>query len=100
MERMISKIHQTSSVFSHRSNLVQRKCACGGVAGFDDLCEQCRSQQLSGQRSVRNSLEPPGLASLGHDAPGTPYQPIKATPPLLEELALGMIFVGCLSILQ
>lgn len=61
---------------------MQRICACGGVAGIDDLCEQCRSQRLSGKQSVYNSLEQPGPS----------HQPIEATQSLSAGARFGHDF--------
>jgi hypothetical protein len=38
-----------------RSNLLQRKCACGGTPGLDGVCADCRRKQLRGSR--RNLLD-------------------------------------------
>ena len=36
--------------------LVQRECACGGPAGFDDQCENCRGEDLAGQAALQPKL--------------------------------------------
>ena len=82
MERLHQKpkkTQQAPSSFTPRSSLVQHTCACEGVAGIDDLCEQCRSQRLSGQRGAHNPLKSSWPISLGHDVPDTSQQPIEAT---------------------
>ncbi len=81
-DRMRQKFHSATSAFTPRSLLVQRYCACGGVAGIDDLCEQCRSQRLSGQRGTRSFLEPSWSTPPGYGVPGASPQPIEAMQPL------------------
>ena len=58
MAQIKQQTHQAPSAFIHRSGLLQRKCACGGSPGLNDMCEECRSQKLSLQRSKLNSTEP------------------------------------------
>ena len=60
------RIHQVSN---HRSQspapvlrapphgFLQRKCACGGNAGFDDDCEDCQKKRLQRKLWARHDLE-------------------------------------------
>jgi hypothetical protein len=38
--------------------LLQRKCACGGTHGVDDMCEACRGQRLTGVQTKLRVNEP------------------------------------------
>jgi len=51
-----------------RSDLVQRKCACGGTPGVDGECAACRTKRLAGARSSDWLAPPPGA----HSAPPMP----------------------------
>ena len=67
-----------------RSNLLQRKCACGGNAGFDGECEECRKRKLqrkalnsetSTQPSTFNS-QPSEVPPIVHEVLRSPGQPL------------------------
>ena len=45
----------TTSPAPVRSNLLQRKCACGDMPGSTGECEECREKRLKLQRKTRNS---------------------------------------------
>jgi hypothetical protein len=58
------------------SNLLQRKCACGGTPGLDGECEVCRKQRL--QRSTSGGAERGGVPTIVHEvlrSPGKPLDP-------------------------
>ena len=59
-----------------RSNLVQRRCSCGGTAGYDGECETCRRTRLRRKPSDTAKLEqaPP----IVHDVLRSPGQPLDA----------------------
>jgi hypothetical protein len=59
--------YQASLAFTHKSGLLQRKCACGGSSGVDGMCEECRGQKLSLQRSTLNLTESSRLSPTGHN---------------------------------
>jgi hypothetical protein len=50
----IKDIHQPSSD-AVGSRLLQRKCACGKVAGLSGECEECQAKQLTTQRQPVNA---------------------------------------------
>jgi len=56
------------------SGLLQRKCACGGRAGLDGMCEQCRSKRL--QRRSANGVEPATVPPIVHEVLRSPGQPL------------------------
>ncbi|NTU83536.1 MAG: DUF4157 domain-containing protein [Chloroflexales bacterium] len=48
--------------------LIQRSCACGGHAGLDGQCEDCRHRRLAGER------RPPIQTKLAVNRPGDRYE--------------------------
>src|SRR5215207_4979964 len=42
-----AKAAESPTLTPPSSGLLQRKCACGGTPGVDDLCAECRSKRLS-----------------------------------------------------
>src|SRR2546429_4367774 len=40
------------SMASMQTQILQRKCACGGTPGVDGECGECRSKRLSSQRQA------------------------------------------------
>jgi hypothetical protein len=55
---------------------VQRKCACGGTAGPDGECTQCRMKRLTLQRRPTSQAEPDTVPPIVHDALRSPGQPL------------------------
>ena len=53
-----TKPTQTMSAPQVRSNFLQRECACGGAAVFDDECEQCRKKKRLGLQARLKLNEP------------------------------------------
>jgi len=47
------------------SGLLQRKCACGGGAGLDGMCEECRDKRL--QRRTANGADPTTVPPIVHE---------------------------------
>lgn len=54
--------------------LLQRKCACGGSAGLDGECEECRNKRL--QRHSENGIEPITVPSVVHEVLRSPGAPL------------------------
>src|SRR5215217_527643 len=57
-----------------RTNLLQRKCACGGTPGPDGECAECRKKRL--QRRATNPAEPATVPPIVHDVLNSPGQPL------------------------
>ena len=68
-------VYQTMS-----NRLLQRKCACGGSAGVDGECAECRKKRL--QRRTRDAASaefaagPAGIPPIVHDVLNAPGQPL------------------------
>src|SRR5215218_3364477 len=59
-----------------RTDLLQRKCACGGTPGPDGECAGCRQKRLSWQRRTMEQTEPATVPSIVHDVLRSPGQPL------------------------
>lgn len=68
----------SSPSFTPRSGLIQRKCACGGSAGVDGECAECRSKRLSVQRSPAAQTERTTVPPVVHEVLNSPGQPLDA----------------------
>lgn len=70
--------HQPSSGLSLvpplHTSLLQRKCACGGSAGLDGECEECRNKRL--QRRSANGTESTTVPPIVHEVLRSPGQPL------------------------
>jgi len=58
--------------------LLQRKCACGGSAGMDGECAECREKRLSMQRMAENQTASRAVPPIVHDVLTSPGQPLDA----------------------
>lgn len=56
------------------TSLLQRKCACGGTAGIDGQCEQCRLTQLQRRRADQDELG--GVPTIVLDVLRSPGHPL------------------------
>jgi len=75
MQKHVQTKPDTQAAFSTApTSLLQRKCACGGTAGVDGQCAQCRMTQLQPQRT--NFAAPNGVSPIAHDALHSPGQPL------------------------
>jgi outer membrane protein OmpA-like peptidoglycan-associated protein len=75
--------------------LLQRKCACGGSAGFLGECDDCNNNGLTLQRSALNSLESPNLGAVPpivEDVLRSPGQPLDRDTRAFFEPRLGHDF--------
>src|SRR2546429_2276399 len=64
------------SMASMQTQILQRKCACGGTPGVDGECEECSSKQL--QRSAINQAAPSVVPPIVRDVLRSPGQPLDA----------------------
>jgi hypothetical protein len=62
------------SLMPVRSNLLQRKCACGGSPGFDGECDECRKKRLGLQRHAVDQAEPAAVPPIVHEVLRSPGQ--------------------------
>ncbi len=64
---------------SHTSRLLQRTCACGSTPGVDGECEECRSKQMSLQRSpAQHTTQSTTVPPIVHEVLGSSGQPLDA----------------------
>ena len=82
----------SSAAFTPRSGLIQRKCACGGSAGVDGECAECRSKRLSVQRSPATQAEPTSVPPIVHDVLNSPGQPLDSDTRVYMEPRFGHDF--------
>jgi hypothetical protein len=61
------------------SNLLQRKCACGGTPGPSGECADCRRKRLSLQRRDIRQEEPSSVPPIVHEVLRLPGQPLDPT---------------------
>ena len=77
-----------------RQTLLQRKCACGGNAGVDGECAECRKKRL--QRRARGTGEPAanleGVPLVVQNVLNTPGQPLDAQTRAFMEPRFGHDF--------
>jgi N-acetyl-anhydromuramyl-L-alanine amidase AmpD len=82
MRRSQASSLPTSAVYAPaaappRAGLLQRKCACGGLAGFSGQCEDCGKKRLGVQRRAAGpatGFAPPIVREVLH-SPGKPLDP-------------------------
>lgn len=65
----VSNVEQPRSWF-----MLQRKCACGGNAGSESECEECRNKRL--QRLAGSGVEPATAPPIVHEVLRSPGQPL------------------------
>lgn len=78
------------SFTSVRSGILQRKCSCGGAAGVDGECVECRKKRL--QRRASNSVEPTTVPFIVHEVLRSPGQPLDPATRAFMELRFGHDF--------
>jgi len=66
------KAGPTPSFTTVPKDLLQRKCACGGSAGLDGECEECRNKRL--QRRAVNGAAPTTVPPIVHEVLRSPGQ--------------------------
>lgn len=72
------------------TGLLQRKCACGGAAGLDDECAECRTMRL--QRKPVGQVEPTGVPPIVHEVLRSPGQPLDSATRAFMEPRFGHDF--------
>ncbi len=81
-----------------RSGLIQRKCACGGVAGPTGECEACSKKRSPLQRrtlaSATGDQSSAAVPSSVHQVLRGPGRPLDASTRAFMELRLGHEFTG------
>lgn len=82
------------SLSSVQTQLLQRKCACGGSPGIDGECVECRNKRLGLQRSGRNATGSSTLTapSIVHDVLRSSAQALDATTRSYMEPRFGYDF--------
>jgi hypothetical protein len=79
------------SVAPVRAPLLQRKCACGGSAGFSGACEECGKRRFGLQRRAAGPAS--GIApSIVHEVLRSPGQPLDPTTRAFMEPRFGHDF--------
>lgn len=59
--------------------LLQRKCACGGAAGTESECPECRKKELTLQRKSEGYSGAPDVPPIVHEVLRSPGQPLGET---------------------
>lgn len=72
--RTTAKAEKKSTFSPAVHGLLQRKCACGGNAGLDGMCEGCRETRL--QRRARSGVEPVTAPPIVNEVLRSPGQPL------------------------
>ena len=72
------------------SSLLQRKCACGGSAGLDGACEECRNKRLL-RRSAKG-VESTTMPPIVHEVLHSPGQPLDSQTRAFMEPRFGHDF--------
>lgn len=80
------------SVTPARSNLLQRKCACGGTPGPSGECAECRNKRLALQRRAAHPAEPSSVPPIVHEVLRSPGQPLDPTTRSFMEPRFGHDF--------
>jgi Domain of unknown function (DUF4157) len=72
-------VPKSSPVLSSLSNgrVLQRKCACGGIAGPTGECEECKKKKKL-QRRAANTHSVSSVPSIVHDVLSSPGRPLDA----------------------
>jgi hypothetical protein len=73
-----------------RTNLLQRKCACGGTPGIDGECAECRKSRL--QRRASKHENPETAPPIVHETLSSPGQPLDAGTRAFMERRFGHDF--------
>ncbi len=77
-----------------RSNLLQRKCACGGTPGPTGECEECRKKRLQRNVAQTSTLnhQHPEVPSIVHEVLRSPGQPLDPATRAFMERRFGHDF--------
>ncbi len=72
--------------------VLQRKCACGGSAGHEGECEECRKKATLQRRTARGGRTPATAPPIVHDVLRSPGQPLDAPTRAFMEPRFGHDF--------
>src|SRR5215213_2629890 len=76
-----------------RSNILQRKCACGGTPGLDGECAECRRKRpLGSQRNLSDQADHSAPWTMGQGVLRSSDQPLDAETRSFIEPRLGHDF--------
>jgi hypothetical protein len=95
ISRTLARGGQCGSAAGRRS-LLQRKCACGGAAGMDGECAECRSKRLQ-RRSAGQTEAPsaqPGVPPIVHEVLRSSGRPLEPATQALMASRFGHDFGG------
>lgn len=81
-----------SSFTPVESQLLQRKCACGGSGGLTGDCEGCSNARLKLQRDVADHVEPSTGPPIVHEVLRAPGQPLDSATRAFFEPRFGHDF--------
>lgn len=81
-----------SQIQSGQTNLLQRKCDCGGSAGLSGQCAECDKQRLTLQRHSANQFAAPPIPSIVHDVLRSPGQSLDGDTRAFMESRFGHDF--------
>ena len=84
------EVRTDTFLHSRATNLLQRKCACGGTPGSDGECAECRKKRL--QRHSTGQAEPATVPPIVHDVLDSPGQPLDQTTRAFMDLRFGHDF--------
>lgn len=76
------------------SNLLRRKCACGGSPGPSGECAECRKKRLALQRKATKPTEPSPVPPIVHEVLRSPGQPLNPETRAFMEPRFGHDFGG------
>ena len=82
----------TSATRTGPSRLLQRRCACGEVAGHEEPCEECRAKRL--QRKATHAGFSPHVPSAVYDVVGAAGHPLDPTTRSFFEQRFGHDFAA------
>lgn len=80
------------SVTSDGSNLLQRKCTCGGTPGPSGECAECRRKRLALQRRATDRAKPSSVPPVVHEVLRSSGQPLDPTTRAFMEPRFGHDF--------
>jgi len=94
---MVTRLHaqsKASSFVAVSGGVLQRKCACGGGAGFSGDCHDCDQKRFSVQRATQNSGVERSLRapSIVHEVLRSPGQPLDVETRVFMERRFGHDF--------
>jgi hypothetical protein len=72
--------------------LLHRRCSCGGLAGMDGECEECRNKTLS--RYASDARQPAAVPQIVHEAMRSAGQPLDGATRSRMERGFGFDFSG------